>query len=171
MLLKPDQRPACILLDASAHQESAGHLPAYRRLNLMPPCSQGPMAPRYMAALIALAVLSATGLFGALPTIDTSGFGDSRHHWLHIRDTNRFIQVIPGQAEYRPDQVQEIVTNILLFQRENGGWPKDYDMLSILTPEQKAAVLATRSRADTSFDNGNLHSQVSYLPHTRAPGS
>ena len=121
-----------------------------------------------MTALITLAVLSATGLFGALPAIDTSGFGDSRHHWLHIRDSSRFIQVITGQAEYRPDQVREIVANILLFQRENGGWPKDYDMLAVLTPEQKAAVLATRSRTDTSFDNGNLHSQVSYLAHAFA---
>jgi PelA/Pel-15E family pectate lyase len=121
------------------------------------------MAQRYMAALTALAVLSATSLFGALPAIDTSGFGDSRHHWLHIRDSSRFIQVIPGQPEYRPDQVHEIVVNILLFQRENGGWPKDYDMLAVLTPEQKAAVLVTRSRTDTSFDNGNLHSQISYL--------
>jgi PelA/Pel-15E family pectate lyase len=126
------------------------------------------MARRHMAALITLVVLSATGLFGALPAIDTSGFGDSRHHWLHIRDTNRFIQVITGQAEYRPGQVREIVTNILLFQRENGGWPKDYDMLAVLTPEQKAAVMATRSRTDTSFDNGNLHSQVSYLAHAFA---
>jgi PelA/Pel-15E family pectate lyase len=41
-------------------------------------------------------------------------------------------------------------------------------MLAILTPEQKAAVLATRSRTDTSFDNGNLHAQVSYLAHAFA---
>jgi PelA/Pel-15E family pectate lyase len=118
-----------------------------------------------MAALITLAVLGATGLFGALPAIDTSGFRDSRNHWRRIRDSSRFIQVIPGQPEYRPDQVREIVTNILWFQRENGGWPKDYDMLAVLTPEQKEAVLATRNRTDTSFDNGNLHSQVSYLAH------
>ena len=126
------------------------------------------MARRFIGPLIGLAVLGATCVMGAPPAIDTSGFGDSRHHWLHIRDTNRFIQVLPEQPEYRPDQVREIVTNILLFQRENGGWPKDYDMLAVLTPEQKAAVLATRSRTDTSFDNGNLHSQVSYLAHAFA---
>jgi PelA/Pel-15E family pectate lyase len=105
---------------------------------------------------------------GPLPALDTSGFGDSRHHWLHLRDSSRFIQAQPSQAEYRPEQVREIVTNILLFQRTNGGWPKDYDMLAILTPEQKAQVLATKERNDTSFDNGNLHSQVSYLAHAYA---
>jgi len=41
-------------------------------------------------------------------------------------------------------------------------------MLAVLTPDQGAAVLATRTRADTSFDNGNVHSQVSYLAHAFA---
>jgi len=103
-----------------------------------------------------------------LAPIDTSGFRDSRNHWRHIRDENRFIQVLPGQAEYRRTQVREIVANILLFQRSNGGWPKDYDMLAVLTEEQKASVLATRDRSDTSFDNGNMHSQVAYLARAYA---
>ncbi len=95
--------------------------------------------------------------------IDTSGFRDSAGHWRHIRDTTRFIQVEPNQAAYTSNQVPEIVTNILLFQRANGGWPKDYDMLAVLTDAQKQAVLATRDRSDTSFDNHNIHSQVDYL--------
>jgi len=77
-----------------------------------------------------------------LAPIDTSGFRDSRNHWRHIRDENRFIQVLPGQAEYRRTQVREIVANILLFQRSNGGWPKDYDMLAVLTEEQKASPIS-----------------------------
>lgn len=36
-------------------------------------------------------------------------------------------------------------------------------MTAILTEAQIAKVHASRSRADTSFDNGNLHSQVAYL--------
>jgi PelA/Pel-15E family pectate lyase len=95
--------------------------------------------------------------------IDVSGFHDSAHHWREIRDEGRFIKVEPGQPSYAPAQVREIAANILLFQRENGGWPKDYDMTAILTEAQKAAVRATRGRTDTSYDNGNLHSQVAYL--------
>ena len=95
--------------------------------------------------------------------IDVSGFGDSRNHWRHIRSMDRFIQALPGQPSYAPTQVREIAANILLFQRANGGWPKDYDMTAILTEEQKAAVRATHNLSDTSFDNGNLHSQVAYL--------
>ncbi len=98
-----------------------------------------------------------------LEAVDVSGFGDSAHHWRTIRDETRFIQAEPGQPSYAPSQVREIVENILLFQRENGGWPKDFDMTAILTEAQQAKVRATHQRADTSFDNGNLHSQAAYL--------
>ena len=98
-----------------------------------------------------------------LAPIDVSGFRDSAHHWREIRDESRFIKLEPNQPSYAPAQVREIATNILLFQRDNGGWPKDYDMTAILTEAQKAKVLATRSHTDTSFDNGNLHSQLAYL--------
>jgi len=100
--------------------------------------------------------------------IDLSGFHDSVHHWREIRDEGRFIKVEPNQPSYAPAQVHEIVTNILLFQRANGGWPKDYDMAAILTEAQRTTVRETRSREDTSFDNGNLHSQVAYLARAYA---
>ncbi len=93
----------------------------------------------------------------------TRAFGSSAHHWRRIRDDKRFIQPIGEQPSYEPSQVREIAGNILLFQRSNGGWPKDYDMLAVLTAEQRAAVEATRERDDTSFDNSNGHSQVDYL--------
>ena len=95
--------------------------------------------------------------------IDTRGFRDGAHHWRKIRDTSRVIQALPDQPAYAPSQVNEIARNILLFQRDNGGWPKDYDYLAILTPEQKSAIQATHDRTDTSFDNHNIHSQVDYL--------
>ena len=102
------------------------------------------------------------------PAIDTSGFRDGAHHWRKIRDTSRVIQALPDQAAYSPSQVDQIAANILLFQRDNGGWPKDYDLLAILTPEQTAELQATRNRTDTSFDNHNIHSQVDYLARAYA---
>jgi PelA/Pel-15E family pectate lyase len=103
-----------------------------------------------------------------LEPIDPSQFHDSANHWRHFRDEGRFIKVLPDQKSYDAAQVREIVDNILLFQRDNGGWPKDYDMLAILTEEQKAIVAATRGDADASFDNGNLHAQVDYLARAYA---
>jgi PelA/Pel-15E family pectate lyase len=95
--------------------------------------------------------------------IDISGFRDGAHHWRQIRDDGRVIQAIADQAAYEPAEIDQIAENILLFQRDNGGWPKDYNMQAILTPDQAAAVRATRASTDTSFDNHNIHSQVDYL--------
>lgn len=99
----------------------------------------------------------------SLTPIDVSGFYSSIHHWRDLRDSNRFIQAEPKQPSYQPEQVAEIAANILLYQRADGGWPKDYDMLAILTEEQRTAVKATHDAHDSSYDNSNLHSQVKYL--------
>jgi len=127
-----------------------------------------------LAAALAEVAAEAPGSSSQIPRpltpIDTSGFRDGASHWRNIRDTNRFIQALPQQPAYTREQVREIAANILLFQRENGGWPKDYDMLAILTEDQRAAVLATKSKHDTSFDNHNVHSQVDYLARAFAAG-
>ncbi|HEY1603430.1 MAG TPA: pectate lyase [Pirellulales bacterium] len=111
---------------------------------------------------------TAAGDQKAPTVIDTAGFRDGAHHWRNIRDTSRMIQAVPDQPAYRPEQIDEIVANILLFQRDNGGWPKDYDMLAILTPDQAEVVGSTHDRDDTSFDNHNIHSQVEYLAQAYA---
>lgn len=100
--------------------------------------------------------------------ISTAGFKDGAHHWRRIRDDSRIIQAEPDQPAYAPSQVREIAANLLRFQRENGGWPKDYDMLAVLTDGQHAALRETRGRDDTSFDNHNVHSQVDYLARAYA---
>lgn len=95
--------------------------------------------------------------------IDISPFASCISHWRTIRDESRFIKAEKDQPSYKPNEVEKITQNILLFQRSNGGWPKDYDMTAILTPAQRAIVLSTRENNDTSYDNGNIHSQVGYL--------
>ncbi len=47
--------------------------------------------------------------------IDTRGFRDGTGHWRHIRDANRVIQVERDQPSYTPEQVEQIVGNLLLF--------------------------------------------------------
>ena len=106
-----------------------------------------------------------------LVPVDTRPFGSCIHHWRKLRDPGRFIVAQPDQPSYKPEQVPEIVENILLFQRDNGGWPKDYDMTAILTDDQLQQVIATRTKQDTSFDNGNIHSQVEYLARAVAQHS
>ena len=111
---------------------------------------------------MAIPVLLAAALASAAP-IEVSGFNDAASHWRKINEPERVMQPLPGQPSYRPDQVREIVENVLLFQRENGGWPKDYDMLAVLTPDQIRAVRESRGRADTTFDNHTTHTQIEFL--------
>ena len=119
--------------------------------------------PQAMWQIVTLSsILFVAGIVSGAP-IDTSGFRDGAGHWRGIRDDSRIIQADENQPVYSADQIEEIVGNILLFQRKNGGWPKDYDMLAILTEAQKKAIEASREKNDTSFDNHNIHSQVDYL--------
>jgi PelA/Pel-15E family pectate lyase len=95
--------------------------------------------------------------------IDVSGFYDSAHHWRDITDYGQVFLPEVGQKSYKPVQIKEIADNILLYQQKNGGWPKNYDMLAILTPQQKKLLKEGKDSLHTSFDNGATYSQVQYL--------
>ena len=98
-------------------------------------------------------------------SIDLSGFWDSAHHWYDINDeVSKIIFPQPDKPRYTKEQVREIADNILLYQRLNGGWPKNYDMSAILTPAQKKILEDNKNDISyTTFDNGATHSQVMYL--------
>ncbi len=115
-----------------------------------------------MPPMIFPLLLVAVGL-NAPAAIDPSGFRDGANHWRNINQPERLLQALPDQARYQPEQVREIAANLLLFQRRNGGWIKDHDMLAILTDEQKARLRETQDRNDTTYDNHNIHPQVDYL--------
>jgi PelA/Pel-15E family pectate lyase len=95
--------------------------------------------------------------------IDISGFFDSAHHWRDITDYAQAFLPNPDQKDYKPDQIKEIADNILLYQQKNGGWPKNYDMMAILTEKQKAILQEGKDSLHTSFDNGATYSQIEYL--------
>ncbi len=96
-------------------------------------------------------------------TIDLSGFADSAQHWYDYKNPRRVMECVPGQKQYAPTQIRDIADNILLFQRANGGWPKNYDMQVILTPEQRKAVIESHDHNDTTLDNRTTHTQIVYL--------
>lgn len=95
--------------------------------------------------------------------IDTSGLMDCAHHWRDITDDDKVISPLPAQPVYPATAITGIADNMLLYQKDNGGWPKNYDMQAILTPEQKALLKRAQSAANTTFDNGATHSHITYL--------
>ncbi|QQS35312.1 MAG: pectate lyase [Ignavibacteriales bacterium] len=93
-------------------------------------------------------------------------FYDSAHHWYDIREEERVINPDSDQKRYDVNEIEKIADNILLFQKENGGWSKNYDMLAVLTNAQREAVEKSKGDINTTFDNGTTFSQVDYLART-----
>ena len=98
-------------------------------------------------------------------SISLSQFYDSAHHWYDIHDEDRMIEPLPNQQQYGPSEIIKIADNILLFQKNNGGWPKNYDMCAVLTEEQITSVQDGKNEINTTFDNGATYSQVNYLAY------
>src|SRR6185436_18679561 len=45
----------------------------------------------------------------------------------------------------------------------SGGWPKNIDMASVLTPAAKASLVKQKDATDSTIDNGATHTQLRYL--------
>lgn len=97
------------------------------------------------------------------PKIDTTPFYDSVHHWYDFFSDGAVIHPLPGKPQYPETEITKIADNILLFQRDNGGWPKNYDIRAILTDGQKEKLKAAKPILHTTFDNSTTYTQINYL--------
>ena len=95
--------------------------------------------------------------------IDEHIFDDDTHHWYDIFDKTNVVNPRPGKPRYKPTALIEVGDNILLYQKDNGGWPKNYDMMAILTPAQKDSLIKSKSVLNTTFDNGTTYTHISCL--------
>lgn len=116
-----------------------------------------------IAFLLTSIFASAQNKNKVLPAIDTTDFADAAHHWYDIYDKGNIINPLPGKPRYLATQLTAIADNILLYQKDNGGWPKNYDMQAILLPAQKDSLLAAKHQENTTFDNNTTHTQITAL--------
>jgi len=117
-----------------------------------------------LAMILTLGTSSlAVGQAKEYPAISMRPFGDSMRHWYGIHDDSNIVNPKKNQPRYKETQITKIADNILLYQRDNGGWPKNYDMQAILTPEQKQRLKDTKGHLHTTFDNSTTYTQVDYL--------
>lgn len=115
-----------------------------------------------LIAFCSCAMLSAHGQQQKY-AVDTLDFRDAAHHWYDIRDKGNIINPRPGHPRYPATNVEEIADNIILYQKTNGGWPKNYDMQAVLSQEQKDSLFRARREWHTNFDNGTTYAQIDYL--------
>ncbi|HLM58275.1 MAG TPA: pectate lyase [Pyrinomonadaceae bacterium] len=64
---------------------------------------------------------------------------------------------------YSSEDAVRVADNVLLYQRDSGGWPKNLDMAKPLNEAQAAAVAREKAAADSTIDNGATYTQLAYL--------
>ncbi len=64
---------------------------------------------------------------------------------------------------YASNEALRIADNVLLYQRESGGWPKNIDMAVVLSDQAKAEVVKKKGADDSLIDNGATYTQMDYL--------
>lgn len=65
---------------------------------------------------------------------------------------------------YQTDEAARIADQILLYQKDNGGWEKNIDMAAMLTKDEKEKLAAKRSEiGETTIDNRTSYTQVAFL--------
>ncbi|MXV14081.1 pectate lyase [Hufsiella ginkgonis] len=95
--------------------------------------------------------------------IDPGPFADNAHHWYDIYDKEAAIHPREGRPKHAPTNLEAIGDNIVLLQKENGGWPKNYDIMAILTPAQKDSLAKVKNKLNTTYDNGSTFSHIAAL--------
>jgi len=106
--------------------------------------------------LIAVSLRGATHALLAAEPISLAGFGDGARHWRDGQDRD-------GYPAYAPEDITDIADNLLRYQRVNGGWPKNFDPLRILSEVEREQVADQRQDLDTTFDNRATYPEVEYL--------
>jgi PelA/Pel-15E family pectate lyase len=65
---------------------------------------------------------------------------------------------------YGSEEAVSVADNLLLYQIETGGWPKNIDMARVLTEAEKAALVKQKQAAEEStIDNGATYTQLIFL--------
>jgi len=64
---------------------------------------------------------------------------------------------------YASAEALRIADNVLLYQRDSGGWPKNIDMGKPLNEADRAALLRRKKDTDSTIDNGATYTQLSFL--------
>ena len=66
---------------------------------------------------------------------------------------------------YSQEQVLAIANNLLLMQRNSGGWPANINPFRKLSGDQRLQFLKDQNARDASFANANIFPQIFYLSH------
>ncbi len=77
---------------------------------------------------------------------------------------SRWRNILKNPAGYygSPESIR-VAENVLLYQNDNGGWPKNIEMAAKLSDSQKAQLRKSHNRSETLIDNGATWTQIRFL--------
>ncbi|NOT48556.1 MAG: pectate lyase, partial [Acidobacteria bacterium] len=94
-------------------------------------------------------------------TATEAWLGKTQPDWTLVSWENIFEQ---QPLWYQTDEAARIADQVILYQKENGGFEKNVDMALMLTQAEKANLIAKRwELAETTIDNRTTYPQVAYL--------
>lgn len=93
----------------------------------------------------------------AYADISIEGFNDGIHHYQNKNGKD--------YPRYKESETVKIADNLLLYQKNVGGWVENQDPLRILSDEEVNKIAAGKSDLRISFDNRNTYTQVIYLAY------
>ena len=64
---------------------------------------------------------------------------------------------------YGNAEAARIADNLIAYQRESGGWPKNIDMAVLLSQSQRADIAKEKGSADSTIDNDATYTQLIFL--------
>lgn len=64
---------------------------------------------------------------------------------------------------YRSSEAVQIAENVLLFQRNTGGWAKGKDYFRKYTEEEKNQISNQKRKRDSTFDNDATYTELEYV--------
>ena len=64
---------------------------------------------------------------------------------------------------YATSDALRIADNVLLYQRNSGGWPKNIDMAAALSDREREQLVKQKGATDSTIDNGATYTQLVFL--------
>ncbi|UTF59079.1 pectate lyase [Gilvimarinus sp. DA14] len=117
-----------------------------------------PVAPSLPALIVALLLSACAHEKPIYRPILTEGFADSLERWNSHHPDRKIDQ-------YDTNQILAIADNLLLMQRNNGGWPAHTNPFRPLSGDEKLRFLKDQNASDASFVDHNVFPQIYYLSH------
>ncbi len=82
----------------------------------------------------------------------------------HQSSTIRWQSILKQPSTwYATSEALRIAENVLLYQRESGGWPKNIDMAAPLSDREREQQIKKKGATDSTIDNGATYTQLVFL--------